>query len=52
MADKGDLLISELNMLRPDILLLDLTMPGRAGIPLIADIKRALPQQKIIVYTA
>lgn len=51
-AEKGDFLITELHYLRPDVLLLDLTMPGRAGIPLIADIKRTLPQQKIIVFTA
>lgn len=52
VAEKGDWLISELMSLHPDVLLLDLTMPGRAGIPLIADIKRAIPEQKIIVYTA
>lgn len=51
-ANKGDFLLSELNHTQPDVLLLDLTMPGRAGIPLIADIKRILPQQKIIVFTA
>ncbi len=52
MAERGELLISQLHQLKPDVLLLDLTMPGRAGIPLIADIKRVLPQQKIIVFTA
>lgn len=52
VAEKGDWLISELISLRPDLVLLDLTMPGRAGIPLISDIKRALPEQKIIVFTA
>ncbi|MFY0404150.1 response regulator [Pantoea dispersa] len=52
IANKGDLLISELHHAQPDVVLLDLTMPGRAGIPLIADIKRILPQQKIIVFTA
>jgi len=51
-ANKSDLLITELHRTRPDVLLLDLTMPGRAGIPLITDIKRALPDLKIIVYTA
>ncbi len=51
-AQNGDVLIPDLHLLRPDVLLLDLTMPGRAGIPLIADIKRVLPQQKIIVFTA
>lgn len=40
IANKGDLLISELHHAQPDVVLLDLTMPGRAGIPLIADIKR------------
>ena len=52
IANKADLLISELHHAQPDVVLLDLTMPGRAGIPLIADIKRILPQQKIIVFTA
>ncbi|WP_217549690.1 response regulator transcription factor [Pantoea sp. GbtcB22] len=51
-ANKSDLLITELHRTRPDVLLLDLTMPGRAGIPLITDIKRALPDLKIIIYTA
>jgi len=52
IAEKGDLLITQLHQSRPDVLLLDLTMPGRAGIPLIADIKRAMPEQKIIVFSA
>jgi len=52
IAQKGEMLITELHQMRPDVVLLDLTMPGRAGIPLIADIKRALPEQKIIVFTA
>ena len=51
-ANKSVLLITELHRTRPDVLLLDLTMPGRAGIPLITDIKRALPDLKIIIYTA
>ncbi|QDY43020.1 response regulator transcription factor [Candidatus Pantoea soli] len=52
IAHSGDFLIAQLHQRQPDVLLLDLTMPGRAGIPLIADIKRILPQQKIIVFTA
>lgn len=37
--------------LRPDVLLLDLTLPGRNGIDLMPDIRRRTPETRILVVT-
>lgn len=37
--------------LHPDIVLLDLTMPGRSGLQAIADLKRLSPAPKLLVLT-
>jgi len=36
---------------RPDVLLLDLTMPGRNGIDLMPDVRRRSPETRIVVVT-
>ncbi len=36
----------------PDLIILDIRMPGRSGLEGIVDFKRALPQVRIIMITA
>jgi DNA-binding NarL/FixJ family response regulator len=43
--------LEELPTLRPDVILLDITMPGLSGIDAIPQIRRALPKSKIIMLT-
>jgi CheY-like chemotaxis protein len=35
----------------PDLLLCDITMPGRSGLELMADVNRELPECRVIVLT-
>jgi len=37
---------------RPDLLLLDLGLPRRDGLDVLSDIKRALPEVKVLILTA
>ena len=43
--------LSRLPLLRPDLVLVDLNMPGRGGIEFIKDLISFLPSQKILVLT-
>ncbi len=36
---------------RPDVVILDIEMPGRNGIALLKDIKRDMPTTQVIVFT-
>jgi two-component system, NarL family, response regulator DesR len=36
---------------RPDVVILDIQMPGRSGIALLKDIKRDTPTTRVIVFT-
>ena len=50
-AEDGLVVGSRSRDLAPDVVLLDLTMPGRGGIAAVADIRRASPSTKILVLT-
>lgn len=50
-ADSGQQLLGLLQLVRCDILLLDMTMPGLSGIDLIKRIKLKLPSLLILVFS-
>jgi DNA-binding NarL/FixJ family response regulator len=53
VGDKGDArqALTELPELRPDVILLDITMPGLSGLDAIAPIRKATPRSKIVMLT-
>ncbi len=51
-AEDGEEAISKAKSLRPDVILMDLVMPGGGGSVAIAEIKRRFPAIKIIVLTS
>lgn len=51
-AADGDTALTRIRMLTPDVVLLDLHMPGKSGTELIPLIKEGLPQTKILVVTS
>jgi DNA-binding NarL/FixJ family response regulator len=50
-AEDGVVVVDRCRMLRPDVVLLDLTMPGRGGIPAADELRRACPETKVLVLT-
>lgn len=50
-AEDGEDAIRQAGNLKPDVILMDLVMPGADGIEAIAKIKRCLPNIKIIALT-
>jgi two-component system response regulator NreC len=50
-AEDGLVVETRCRELLPDVVLMDLTMPGRGGIAAAADVRRASPRTRIIVLT-
>lgn len=50
-VDRGDQVVAVVRALGPDVLLLDIEMPGRNGLDVIADAIAASPQTMVIVVT-
>ncbi len=50
-ANNGDELLTKLKSLKPDIVVLDLTMPDKDGILTLKEIKQKFPQLKALVLT-
>jgi len=50
-ADDGVSVVERCRQLRPDVVLLDLTMPGRGGLPAAAELRRLCPETKVLVLT-
>lgn len=50
-AEDGLVVATRCRELSPDVVLMDLTMPGRGRIAAAADVRRAAPQAKILVLT-
>ena len=50
-AGDGDEMLSMLDTAQPDIILLDISLPGRNGIELIPEIKEQYPQIKILILS-
>jgi two-component system response regulator DesR len=47
----GDLVLGAALRSRPDVALLDIEMPGRTGLDVAADLKKALPSCKVLILT-
>jgi two-component system response regulator NreC len=50
-AEDGVVAVERCRQVKPDVVLMDLTMPGRGGIPAIEEIHRKLPDTKVLVLT-
>ncbi len=50
-AHSGEEAVSQVALLRPGVVLLDLAMPGLNGMETIPLLRQALPQAKIIILT-
>ncbi len=51
-ADNGETAVEEIIRLQPDVVLLDLQMPGKTGLEVIPEIKTAVPNARILVVTS
>lgn len=50
-ATTGTQTIAQAGLLQPDVILLDLSMPGVTGLDALPDIKQAAPAAKVIVLS-
>ncbi len=51
-ADNGETAVREIIRLKPDVILLDLQMPGKTGLQAIPEILKALPDARILIVTS
>lgn len=51
-AGDGDGAIKAFTELRPDLVLLDIIMPGKSGIEVLQDIRKIDPKAKVVLVTA
>lgn len=51
-AESGEELLGLLRLKKPDLLLLDINLPGKNGLQLLAEIKPEIPELKIILFSA
>jgi two-component system response regulator NreC len=51
VARCGEEAIEKARILRPDIMILDITMPGMSGLDVVGLLKEAIPETKIIIFT-
>ncbi len=51
-ASDGDTVLRLANELRPDIVLLDISMPGPGGIEVTRQLKESLPELRVLILTA
>jgi NarL family two-component system response regulator LiaR len=51
-AGDGEQAVRQARMLRPDVILMDLVMPGKDGVAAISEIKVADPHARILVLTS
>src|ERR671937_163713 len=50
-AAKAEELLTLVTRLRPDIVILDLTMPGMGGLEALPRVRQAVPEAKLLVLT-
>lgn len=50
-AADGVEVVEQCRRLRPQVVLMDLTMPGRRGVPAIQDLSQANPETRVLVVT-
>lgn len=51
-ADGGDAGIERAREVQPDLVVLDVLMPGRSGIEVAAEIRAASPRSRILLYSS
>ncbi len=51
-AGDGDEAVQNYCQLRPDLVLMDITMPGKDGLTALAEIRNFDPQARVIMFTA
>lgn len=51
-ASNGDEAIQQAELLEPDVILMDLVMPGKTGLDAILEIKQMQPRARILVLTS
>jgi two-component system response regulator DegU len=47
----GDAVLEAAQRLRPDAVLLDLWLPGRNGLDVLTDLRKALPEVRVVIIT-
>lgn len=50
-AEDGVAVVERCRQLRPDVVLLDLTMPGCGGVPAAEELRQVCPETKVLVLT-
>jgi two-component system, NarL family, response regulator DesR len=50
-AERGDELLARAAALHPDVITLDVSMPGRSGLAVLPELRRALPGAVLIILT-
>jgi DNA-binding NarL/FixJ family response regulator len=50
-ASNGDEMLAQLVISQPDVLLLDINMPGRSGFEILKDVKQIYPQLPVIMVS-
>lgn len=51
-AENGDIAIRHFTTLRPELVLLDMVMPGKSGLEVLEEIRKIEPNAKVVVITA
>ncbi|MFF2327302.1 MULTISPECIES: DNA-binding response regulator [unclassified Streptomyces] len=51
-VQSGDAVLPAVLRLRPDVVLMDVQMPGRNGLEVAADLRREMPSCKVVICTA
>lgn len=51
-AADADAAVAQAERLRPDVVLLDLVMPGRDGIAVLAELRARVPESRVVVLTS
>lgn len=51
-AEEGDTAVKVFAAVRPDAVFLDLIMPGKSGMEVLAEIRKIDPKAKVIIVTA
>jgi DNA-binding NarL/FixJ family response regulator len=51
LVPNGDAVVDTVRRLRPDAVLLDLWLPGRNGLDVLTDLRRELPEIRVVILT-
>ncbi len=51
-ADNGEAALKAFKELRPDVVLLDIIMPGKSGLEVLGEIRAIDPEAKVVMLTA